>query len=111
MYNRKFIAYSFRAAIKILPPEDVYERFCHDLKDKKQPAAKDLLRVLYEVTPTLLHQVDEPNDAASANFVTWDPRWVHLFVKLDEEELVCRFAQDPGPESHGVFGQKMRRTA
>ena len=35
VYNRKFIAYSFRAAIKILPPEDVYERYCHDLKDKK----------------------------------------------------------------------------
>lgn len=98
VYNRKFIAYSFRAAIKILPPEDVYERFCHDLKDKKQPAAKDLLRVLYEVTPTLLHQADEPNEVASANFVTWDPRWVHLFVKLDEEELVCRFAQDPDPK-------------
>jgi HEAT repeat protein len=97
-YNRKFIAYSFRAAIKILPPEDVYERFCHDLKDKKQPAAKDLLRELYEVTPTLLYQADEPNEVASANFVTWDPRWVHLFVKLDEEELVCRFAQDPDPK-------------
>ncbi|MCY9663645.1 HEAT repeat domain-containing protein [Paenibacillus alginolyticus] len=97
-YNRKFIAYSFRAAIKILPPEDVYERFCHDLKDKKQPAAKDLLRVLYEVTPTLLHQADEPNEAASPHFVTWDSRWVHLFVKLDEEELVCRFAQDPDPK-------------
>ncbi|MDQ0873672.1 HEAT repeat protein [Paenibacillus sp. V4I3] len=98
-YNRKFIAYSFRAAIKILPPEDVYERFCHDLKDKKQPAAKDLLRVLYEVTPTLLYQVDEPGVAASSSdFTTWDPRWVHLFVKLDEEELVCRFAQVPDPK-------------
>ncbi|NOU88104.1 hypothetical protein GC102_20355 [Paenibacillus sp. LMG 31460] len=94
VYNRKFIAYSFRAAIKILPPEDVYERFCHDLKDKKQPAAKELLRELYEMTPTLLYQADEPHEVASANFTTWDPRWVHLFVKLDEEELVCRFAQD-----------------
>ena len=23
---------------------------------------------------------------------------MHLFVKLDEEELVCRFAQDPDPK-------------
>lgn len=98
VYNRKFIAYSFRAAIKILPPEDVYERFCHDLKDKKQPTAKDLLRVLYEVTPQLLDQLDEPVVAASSDFTTWDPRWVHLFVKLDEEELVCRFAQDSDPK-------------
>lgn len=97
-YNRKFIAYSFRAAIKILPPEDVYERFCHDLKDKKQPAAKDLLRVLYEVTPPLLDQLEEPVVAVSSDFTIWDPRWVHLFVKLDEEELVCRFAQDSDPK-------------
>ncbi|MDF2647949.1 MAG: hypothetical protein K0Q73_3754 [Paenibacillus sp.] len=98
VYNRKFIAYSFRAAIKILPPEDVYERFCHDLKDKKQSTAKDLLRVLNEVTPPLLDQLDEPVVAASSDFTTWDPRWVHLFVKLDEEELVCRFAQDSDPK-------------
>ncbi|MBP1963754.1 HEAT repeat domain-containing protein [Paenibacillus aceris] len=95
-FNRKFIGYSLRAAIKILPPEDVYERFCHDLKDKKQPAAKELLRVLHEVTPSLHNQVHE--HVTSPDFGEWDPRWVHLFVKLDEEELVCRFAREPDPK-------------
>ncbi|NOV01417.1 HEAT repeat domain-containing protein [Paenibacillus planticolens] len=95
-YNRKFIGYSFRAAIKILPPEDVYERFCHDLKDKKLPAAKELLRVLHEVTPSLHNQFHE--QAASSDSEEWDPRWVHLFVKLDEEELVCRFARESDPQ-------------
>ncbi|MDQ0916932.1 HEAT repeat domain-containing protein [Paenibacillus sp. V4I5] len=108
VYNRKFIAYSFRAAIKILPPEDVYERFCHDLKDKKQSTAKDLLRVLYEVTPPLLDQLDEPVVAASSDFTTWDPRWVHLFVKLDEEELVCRFAQDSDPKVTAYLVKKCK---
>ncbi|OPH51854.1 hypothetical protein BC351_34120 [Paenibacillus ferrarius] len=105
-YNRKFIAYSFRAALKILPPEDVYERFCHDLKDKKSAVAKDLLRVLYEVTPSLytqlqtqlLPQVHESEPISSSDFSSWDPRWVHLFVKLDEEELVCRFARESDPK-------------
>ncbi|MBA2944150.1 HEAT repeat domain-containing protein [Paenibacillus sp. CGMCC 1.16610] len=95
-YNRKFIGYSLRAAIKILPPEDVYERFYHDLKDKKQPAAKDLLRVMYDVTPSLHAQVFDQMNAPIRT--QWDPRWVHLFIKLDEEELVCRFAGEPDPK-------------
>lgn len=95
-YNRKFIGYSLRAAIKILPPEDVYERFYSDFKDRKQAAAKELLRVMYDVTPSLNYQVYERMD--SPIHTTWDPRWVHLFVKLDEEELVCRFAGEPDPK-------------
>lgn len=94
-YNRKFIAHSFRAALKILPPEDVYERFCHDLKDKRSPASKDLLRVLYDVTPSLHEQLYAEEGVESSQ---WDPRWVHLFTKLDEEELVCRFAREPDPK-------------
>ncbi|OAS17800.1 HEAT repeat domain-containing protein [Paenibacillus oryzisoli] len=94
LYNRKFIAYSFRAAVKILPPEDVYERFCHDLKDKKQTAAKDLLRVLRTMFPTLEHQMYYATAEYEAEHQKWDPRWVHLFVKLDETELVCRLAHD-----------------
>lgn len=94
LYNRKFIAYSFRAAIKILPPEDVYERFCHDLKDKKQTAAKDLLRVFRNLFPSLEHQMYDISAQNEVEHQEWDPRWVHLFVKLDETELVCRLARE-----------------
>lgn len=93
LYNRKFIAYSFRAAIKILPPDDVYERFCHDLKDKKQTAAKDLLRVFRTMFPSLEHQMYYASAEYEEEHQEWDPRWVHLFVKLDEVELVCRLAR------------------
>ncbi|UKS24446.1 HEAT repeat domain-containing protein [Paenibacillus sp. HWE-109] len=96
-YNRKFIAYSFRAAVKISPPEDVYERFCHDLKDKKQLPAKELLRVLDELTPSMYHFIHYSSTDLTDS-VQWDPRWGHLLVKLDEEELVCRFAQEPDPK-------------
>jgi HEAT repeat protein len=97
-YNRKFIAYSFRAALRILPPGDVYERYCHDLKDKKSTAAKDLLRVLYEVTPSLQAQLYANDAVASSELSQWDPRWIYLFIQLDEEELVGRFAQKSDPK-------------
>ncbi|CAN7662180.1 HEAT repeat domain-containing protein [Paenibacillus sp. LjRoot56] len=97
-YNRKFIAYSFRAALRILPPEDIYERFYRDLKDKKSTAAKELLRVLYEVTPSLHAQLYANDAVVCSKLLQWDPRWMNLFIKLDEEELVVRFAQESDPK-------------
>ncbi|CAN7525178.1 HEAT repeat domain-containing protein [Paenibacillus sp. LjRoot153] len=97
-YNRKFIAYSFQAALRILPPADVYERYCHELKDKKSTAAKDLLRVLYEVTPSLHAQLYASDSDVSFDLSQWDPRWIHIFIQLDEEELVCRFAKESDPK-------------
>lgn len=51
---------------------------------------------MYDVTPSLNYQLYERMD--SPIHTKWDPRWVHLFVKLDEEELVCRFAGEPDPK-------------
>lgn len=89
MYASKFIAYSFKAAVKILSPEDVYERFRHELKDKKSASAKELLRVLHELTTPLYGADSWQSDSENE----WDERWVHLLVQLDEEELVCRFVR------------------
>ncbi|KRF04845.1 hypothetical protein ASG89_21335 [Paenibacillus sp. Soil766] len=97
-YNRKFISYSFRAALRILPPEDVYERYCHELQDKKSSAAKDVLRVLFEVTPSLPAQLYANDAVVSSELSQWDPRWMNHFIQLDQEELVCRFAQDTDPK-------------
>lgn len=96
-HNRKFIAYSFRAAVKTLPPEQVYDRFHGELANKRQSAAKTLLRAFHEETDGLDDRLAyeptsaEAQDAASA----WDPRWVHLFVQLDEADLVCRLVREP----------------
>lgn len=86
-YNRRFIAYSFRAAVYSLPPEEVYERYAPELINKRTSAAKELLRTMGMITVDITDQM-------SGNSVkeTWDPRWVHLLIKLDEKELVTRFA-------------------
>ncbi|MDR6550598.1 HEAT repeat domain-containing protein [Paenibacillus qinlingensis] len=109
LYNRKFISYSFRAAIKILPPDDVYERFYHDLKDKKQTAAKDLLLVLRTMFPSLEHQMYYATAEYEAQHQAWDPRWVHLFVKLDETELVCRLAHDKNAQIAAYLVEACRK--
>ncbi|MDD9266092.1 HEAT repeat domain-containing protein [Paenibacillus sp. GCM10023248] len=93
--DRKFTPYSFRAALRILPPEAVYDRFARELKDLKSPAAKGLVRVLYDETPSIHEQLYGQEDFEESR---WDPRWVHLFIKLNEVELVCRFAREPDPK-------------
>lgn len=86
-YNRRFIGYSFRAAVYSLPPEEVYERYAPELHNKRTLAAKELLRTLGMITADITDQMSG-NPAKE----TWDPRWVHLLIKLDEKELVTRFA-------------------
>ncbi|CAG7629768.1 hypothetical protein PAESOLCIP111_03134 [Paenibacillus solanacearum] len=96
-YGRKFIGCSLKAAVKILPPADVYERYGGDLKDKKRPAAKELLRALYELTQPLDEAAGYASEdgGASERQPAWDPRWIYRFAALDEEELVCRLVTGP----------------
>lgn len=94
-FHGKFIAYSFKAALRILSPEDVYEQFHNDLRNKKQSAAKTLLRAFQEETRWYPGRLEyEPFQEAEESIV-WDPRWVQLFVELDEADLVCRLVQEP----------------
>jgi hypothetical protein len=93
-YQRKFIGYSFKAAVKLMPSEDVYERYSPLLKDKKRPWAKELIRSMHELTRPL--DWNYVTEAAAGDLVRrWDPRWIHLFASLDEEELVCRLVTGP----------------
>ncbi|WP_044877060.1 HEAT repeat domain-containing protein [Paenibacillus sp. IHBB 10380] len=86
-YNRRFIAYSFRAAVHSLPPEEVYERYATELSNKRTSAAKELLRTMSMISVDITDQMN-----GNSAIETWDPRWVHLLIKLDEKELVTRFA-------------------
>lgn len=94
-FNGKFIAYSFKAALRILSPEQVYERFHSDLKNKKQSAAKSLLRAFHEETLPLQHRFGYESYRKTEAWAEWDARWVQLFVELDEADLVCRLVQTP----------------
>ncbi|MGG1550148.1 HEAT repeat domain-containing protein [Paenibacillus ferrarius] len=93
-HNRKWIAYSFQAAVRRLPPAEVYERFAHDVKDKKHGASKDLLRAFRNYFPHYDFLLYPESDAEETER-QWDPRWVRLFMKMDEAELVCRLAEEP----------------
>ncbi|NQX58199.1 HEAT repeat domain-containing protein [Paenibacillus qinlingensis] len=110
-YNRKFIAYSFRAALRIHSPAEVYDRYSQVLKDHKSTAAKDLLRVLYEVTPTLHAQLYANDTVDSSELSQWDPRWSNLFIQIDEEELVCRFAHESDPKVTAYLVKKCEEYA
>ncbi|WP_051620687.1 HEAT repeat domain-containing protein [Paenibacillus sp. UNC451MF] len=93
-YAGKFIDYSFKAAVKILSPQEVYDRFHSHFKNKKQSTAKTLLRAFHEETLPYQHRLgNEPIRAEAKETTVWDPRWVQLFVELDEADLVCRLVE------------------
>ncbi|WP_282942534.1 HEAT repeat domain-containing protein [Paenibacillus sp. RC67] len=93
-YDGRFIAYSFKAAVKILPPQEVYDRFHSYFRNKKQSNAKTLLRAFHEETLPYQHRVGYDPARADADLKgVWDPRWVQLFVEVDEADLVCRLVE------------------
>lgn len=91
-YGGRFISYSLRAAVRTLTPEEVFERFAPELKDKKSAAAKDLIRTMEALIPSLVRQLSTDSGEAAAALNRWDPRWVARLVEADEEELVCCLA-------------------
>ncbi|MDO3681040.1 HEAT repeat domain-containing protein [Paenibacillus ehimensis] len=92
-WGGRHIAYSFQAALRCLSPEEVYDRFADLLRNKRQAQAKELLRTLYDLTEQ--QALTLYLEAEDLSPIAWDPRWVHLFVDIDEEELVCRFVEGP----------------
>ncbi|TNJ62379.1 HEAT repeat domain-containing protein [Paenibacillus hemerocallicola] len=104
-YKRKFIAYSFKAALRICPADEIYEKYAPDLKQKKQPYAKPLLRAIHETVPTLAEQLlREPEEDEYPD--NWDPRWVRLFAEIDEEELVCGLIREPDRDIESYLVKK-----
>ncbi|ULL13981.1 HEAT repeat domain-containing protein [Paenibacillus sp. H1-7] len=100
-WNRKFISYSFHAAVRMLPPEAVYDRFAIQFQNKQQSSARELIHTMTELTeprrgywnPAVVPEEEHGAEGQTAQEIVWDERWVHLFVAINEEELVCRLAQ------------------
>ncbi|WP_337101333.1 hypothetical protein [Paenibacillus sp. YIM B09110] len=93
------LGYSFKAAVRLEQPADVYEAYKPYLDDRKGAAAKQLLQVFYEWVPGPLYEFRNPweRDESEA-LVSWDSRWVHRLVKMNEEDLVARLAVKPDQE-------------
>ncbi|MCR8630016.1 HEAT repeat domain-containing protein [Paenibacillus radicis (ex Xue et al. 2023)] len=90
--DQRLIAYSFEAALRDLPPATVYEDYSPQFRNKEQFAAKELLRVMYNRTQPLMYAWDRAHKETAD--IQWDSRWVHVFVEINEEELVCRLADE-----------------
>ncbi|WP_240418310.1 HEAT repeat domain-containing protein [Paenibacillus periandrae] len=115
-YNGTFIAHSFRAAYKTLSPEEVYKRFAPVLSNPKKVAAKQLLGAIHRVTPSLSKQLlaagwdDEDFNATSfaagESASKLDPKWIDVFVEIDEEELVWCLADRPNPQIAAYMSRK-----
>ncbi|NOU91720.1 hypothetical protein GC093_00505 [Paenibacillus sp. LMG 31456] len=90
--DQRLIAYSFQAALRDLPPDAVYEEYALQVRNKDHFAAKELLRVMYNRTQPLMHRRGGIHTEAAD--IHWDSRWVHVFVDINEEELVCRLADE-----------------
>jgi hypothetical protein len=110
-YSGRFITYSFRAAVKTLPPAEVYDRFSPDLKNRRSSAAKDLMYTFHRMVPSISRQLYassewDQNRLAEA---PWDRRWVRLFKTLDDEELVCGLVQSTDQEIIPYLVNKLKQ--
>ncbi len=85
------IGYSFKAALQLLKPAELFDRYEGYLTQKRSKNARELLQAIYEHTPNPIELV--VSEQAAYKNTIWDERWVHRFVELNEEELVCRFVK------------------
>lgn len=86
------IGYSFKAAFELLKPAELFDLYKGYLTQKRSKNARELLQAFYELTPNPIELVVFEQ---AINKNKWDERWVQCFVELNEEELVCRFANQP----------------
>ncbi|MFC3801311.1 HEAT repeat domain-containing protein [Cohnella sp. GCM10012308] len=104
-----FIPYGFRAAFRTLSPAEIYDRYAGQLNGSKSKAGKELLGAIREVVYREAYDKDEDRyDEPVAREEAWDPRWVSLFVRLDQPMLVCMFAQRADKEVTAYLTGKLR---
>ncbi|WP_127579392.1 HEAT repeat domain-containing protein [Paenibacillus koleovorans] len=112
-YKGKFFGHSFHAALRRLSPAEVFDHFSSGPKVGGKYREVELLRAFREETNYLrrgrYEQLDfVVSDDGQPLQVEWDPRWVRLFVKLDQEELVWRLVQSPDREIEAYLLNKCK---
>ncbi|PZD97462.1 hypothetical protein DNH61_02390 [Paenibacillus sambharensis] len=88
--------YAFRAALQFLPREAVYDHYHGYLAKKQSAEGKTLLRACHDIVIPVIRAMRSytiEEDYGQLPQHGWDSRWVQLFVKLDEAELVCSVAE------------------
>jgi hypothetical protein len=103
-----FIRYGFRAASKLMSPEEVYNRFVDRLGNGKSRAAKQLLTAIRELAAEQARLDEEHDGHGAVPEQQWDSRWIGQFIRLEQTELVCLFAQRAGREITGYLTAKLQ---
>ena len=85
----RYLEISLYAAMRSLPPAEVYDRFSkYKLTGKRKALAESLQMLLPTIADRLMREgPEEPIPAL-------DPRWLALFVERDESEVVTRLADE-----------------
>ncbi|OXM83520.1 HEAT repeat domain-containing protein [Paenibacillus rigui] len=107
--GKRFVSYSFRAALRTLAPNEIYDRYAGFIKNKRDAASRELLKVFYNHTEPVSSYVAEAwNRDQAEPAAAWDPRWLELFIAIDEEELVCRLAEKPDKKLNAYLVRKCK---
>jgi len=103
-----FLRYAFQAAYKRFSPADLYHRYSPLMNSAKSQASKELLRAISGIAGSQSNEDEERGGAGSIPEAVWDPRWVHLFIRLNQTELVCLFAQKADREITHYLESKLQ---
>ncbi|WP_052339252.1 hypothetical protein [Gorillibacterium massiliense] len=105
-----FIRHGFCAANKLMAPADVYLRFAGVLSSGKSKVAKELLVAIRGLAANQLQADEEQDGLRAVSEAAWDPRWIRQFIRLDQPDLVCLFAQRSDPEITDFLSSKLKDT-
>lgn len=123
--NVRYVPYAFRASLRLLPPEKLYERYVgamrnhwklhtnRDVAKRKQALFAAIQSIVvsreYREYPMLWNGSDETTTLATVVMTPpeqlaerWDARWLDCFIEQNALELACAFAR-PGHEGCVAF--------
>ncbi|WP_438446966.1 HEAT repeat domain-containing protein [Gorillibacterium sp. sgz5001074] len=109
LHQGRFIGASLEAAVRILPAEQVYDRFAPEFKTKRSAKTKELLRVMKERIPDIDSQL-EASEEEGEWILEWDSRWVPLLIDIDDEDLVARLVRRPDRKAVDYLIRKVRES-
>lgn len=104
-----FVRYGFQAAFRRLSPAELYDLYAGQLTGTKSKVAKELLAAVREVVYRDGSDEDERKYGEPVvREGAWDPRWVSLWIRLDQPALVCMFALRADKEIVSYLTGKLR---
>jgi HEAT repeat protein len=91
-FDECLFAYAFKAALEVLNPQQIFERYTPYLKKGRHSGeGKTILRTMETlITFASVQYGSESDILRNRGGFAWDSRWLNVLVSLDEIRLVCR---------------------